>query len=136
MLWPPVGCLCPRLVARESNRISHRDCGMKLVWMEICVSLPTLVRNSTVAPCTPTGNVRHPRRCNRSHRLEVDARKTDGATLYAPYEKQMIARVAETMTSEVDVRLSRLEGDAPVFEGRGQHACLEAQGDLSRVLGA
>jgi tocopherol cyclase len=73
---------------------------------------------------------------NRTHRLEVDARKTDGATLYAPYEKQMIARVAETMTSEVDVRLTRLADDRSVFEGRGQHACLEAQGDLARVLGA
>lgn len=73
---------------------------------------------------------------NRTHRLEVDARKTDGATLYAPYEKQMIARVAETMTSEADVRLTRLSDDRVIFEGCGQHACLEAQGDLARVLGA
>lgn len=73
---------------------------------------------------------------NRTHRLEVDARKTDGATLYAPYEKQMIARVAETMTSEVDVRLTRLADAGTVFDGCGRHACLEAQGDLARVLGA
>jgi len=31
---------------------------------------------------------------NRSHRLNVDARKSDGAILHAPYEKQIIARVA------------------------------------------
>jgi hypothetical protein len=70
---------------------------------------------------------------NRTHRLDVAARKTDGATLYAPYEKQMIARVAETMTSEVEVRLARLQDGETVFEGRGLHACLEAQGDLERV---
>ena len=73
---------------------------------------------------------------NRTHRLAVDARKQDGALLHAPYEKQMIERVAETMTSEVDVRLSRVDGDAVVFEGRGTNACLEAQGDLARVLDA
>lgn len=73
---------------------------------------------------------------NRSHRLEVDARKSDGALLHAPYEKQMIERVAETMTSEVDVRLTRLADDFVVYAGRGAHACLEAQGDLERVLDA
>jgi hypothetical protein len=72
---------------------------------------------------------------NRTHRLEVDAEKADGAILHAPYEKQMIERVAETMTSEVDVRLSRLDGGV-VFAGRGSNACLEAQGDLDRVLDA
>jgi len=71
---------------------------------------------------------------NRTHRLEVDARKADGAILHAPYEKQMIERVAETMTSEVDVRLTSLAGGETVFEGRGVNACLEAQGDLERVL--
>jgi len=73
---------------------------------------------------------------NRTHRLEVDARRSEGAILHAPYEKQMIARVAETMTSEVDVRLASLEGDRTRFEGRGRHACLEAQGDLHLILDA
>ncbi len=71
---------------------------------------------------------------NRTHRLEVDARKRDGAILHAPYEDQMIARVAETMASEVDVRLVALGSRATVFEGRGVNACLEAQGELERIL--
>jgi hypothetical protein len=71
---------------------------------------------------------------NRRHRLEVDAEKAEGAILHAPYERQMIERVAETMTSTADVRLTRLEGGAPIFDGRGVNACLEAQGDLDRVL--
>jgi hypothetical protein len=73
---------------------------------------------------------------NRTHRLEVDARRTEGAILHAPYERQMIARVAETMTSQADVRLATLKGDRTRFEGRGRHACLEAQGDLDRILDA
>jgi hypothetical protein len=72
---------------------------------------------------------------NRTHRLEIDAEKADGAILHAPYEKQMIERVAETMTSAVEVRLSRLGGGV-VFAGRGANACLEAQGDLAKVLDA
>lgn len=71
---------------------------------------------------------------NRTHRLEVDATKSEGAILHAPYEKQMIERVAETMTSEAHVRLVRLADETAVFEGRGTSACLEAQGDLDRVL--
>lgn len=71
---------------------------------------------------------------NRRHRLDVEARKEEGAVLRAPYEQMMIERVAETMTSDVDVRLTELRSGAVVFEGRGRHACLEAQGDLARVL--
>jgi tocopherol cyclase len=72
---------------------------------------------------------------NKATRLEIDARRTDGATLHAPYDGQMIERVAETMTSEVAVRLSKLGDDKTIFEGVGRHGCLEVQGDLQRVLG-
>ncbi len=71
---------------------------------------------------------------NRTHRLVVDAEKSDGAILHAPYEEQMIERVAETMTSNVGVQLRRLVDDEVVFEGPGVNACLEAQGDLDAVL--
>jgi hypothetical protein len=71
---------------------------------------------------------------DKMHRLELDARRTDGATLHAPYDAQMIERVAETMTSEVAVRLSTLHDDKTIFEGVGRHGCLEVQGDLERVL--
>lgn len=76
----------------------------------------------------------HLRIRNRDHRLEIEARKAQGALLHAPYEKQMIERVAETMTSDVDVRLERLSDGQVVFEGLGEHACLEAQGNLQGVL--
>jgi hypothetical protein len=73
---------------------------------------------------------------NATHRLEVDSRKTEGALLHAPYERQMLERVAETMTSEIDLRFYRVEGgrESVVYEGTGRNACLEAQGDLHRIL--
>jgi len=50
----------------------------------------------------------------------------------------MIERVAETMTSEVDVRLTSLSSSAAggrtLYEGRGRNACLETQGDLAFIL--
>jgi tocopherol cyclase len=71
---------------------------------------------------------------NRSHHLEIDARKEDGGVLHAPYGRTMIERVAETMASEVEIRFSLLSTAATVYEGRGRHACLEVQGDLAAVL--
>jgi tocopherol cyclase len=71
---------------------------------------------------------------DRIHRLEISATKTEGATLHAPYEKQMIERVAETMTSTVEVRFERLADHEKLFEGRGEHGCLEIQGDLEAIL--
>ena len=71
---------------------------------------------------------------NRSHRLEIDARKAEGGVLHAPYGRQMIERVAETMSSEVELRFSSLATDTTLFEGRGRNACLEVQGELSAIL--
>ena len=72
--------------------------------------------------------------CNRTHRLEITSHKQGGALLHAPYDRQMIERVAETMTSELEVRFSRIDDGRRVFEGRGIHACLEAQGKLAKLL--
>jgi hypothetical protein len=71
---------------------------------------------------------------DQTYRLEISATKTEGAILHAPYEKQMLERVAETMTSSVALRFARRDGDATLFEGSGQHGCLEVQGDLAAVL--
>ncbi len=70
---------------------------------------------------------------NRTHRLQINAEKTTGALLMAPYEKQMLERVAETMTSTVEVRFSELSSGALVYEGTGQNGCLEVQGNLSFI---
>ena len=76
----------------------------------------------------------HLRLRSRSHRLEIDARKEEGGVLHAPYGRRMIERVAETMTSEVDLRFSSLATGATLYEGRGRHACLEVQGNLAAIL--
>jgi hypothetical protein len=47
----------------------------------------------------------------------------------------MLVRVAESMTSSVDVRLEDEAGEV-LFAGRGDCACLETVGDLARILDA
>jgi len=69
---------------------------------------------------------------NRTHRLEVESAKTKGAMLMAPYEKQMLERVAETMTSTVKVKLTK--GNDLIYEGTGIHGCLETQGNLPAIV--
>ena len=68
------------------------------------------------------------------HRLEIQATRSEGGLLHAPYEQRMIERVAETMTSQVDIRLRRLPGNGLLYEGTGEHGCLEVQGDLEAIL--
>jgi hypothetical protein len=70
---------------------------------------------------------------SRTHRLKIDSRKAEGGILHAPYGNGMLERVAETMTSEIELCFSKLSGGI-VYEGRGRHACLETQGDLAAVL--
>jgi hypothetical protein len=76
----------------------------------------------------------HLRLRDRIYRLEIDARKEKGGVLYAPYGHRMIERVAETMTSEVELRFSSLGTNTTLYEGRGRHACLEVQGELPTIL--
>lgn len=76
----------------------------------------------------------HLRLRNRSHLLEIDARKEEGGVLHAPYGRRMIERVAETMTSDVELRFSSLKTGETLYQGRGHHACLEAQGDLAAIV--
>lgn len=70
---------------------------------------------------------------NRTHRLEVRAEKKQGGVLHAPYGTEMIARVAETMSSTVYVRLTERKSKALVYSGAGANACLEMQGNLDFI---
>lgn len=71
---------------------------------------------------------------DRLHRLELTATRESGAILHAPYDDQMVERVAEAMDSTIDLRFERLADSEVLFEGRGKHGCLEVQGDLDSIL--
>ena len=96
----------------------------------------TTYNGSKIESLTLSETHLHLRIRNRTVRLEVESRKAPGAVLHAPYERQMIERVAETMTSDLELRASALGDGRTLFEGRGRNACLEVQGDLHEILDA
>ena len=76
------------------------------------------------------------RAADRRHRLEIEATRTEGGLLQAPYRTDMLKRVTESLTATVDVRLVEREGgrDHVVFEGQGRHVGLEINGELKQLL--
>ncbi len=92
----------------------------------------TTYGGARVARCAVTDTHVHVRFEDGRYALEVDAEKADGAVLKAPYETQMLERVAETMRSEVCVRFSDKKR-GKIYEGVGRHAALEAQGNLNAI---
>ena len=70
--------------------------------------------------------------CDRMKKLEIQARRVEGGLLKAPTLIQMDRRISETLSSEIDVRLSvRQRGIwQKVFEDSGSYAGLEVVGNL------
>jgi hypothetical protein len=70
------------------------------------------------------------------HLLQVEAHKSQDAPLAAPRLGSMDGRIAESMTSEISVRLSSLERGQPqlIFEGIGRNAGLEIAGDTGKFV--
>lgn len=71
---------------------------------------------------------------DRYYRLNVEAVRTAGSLLHAPYEQQMILHVAETLSSEVRVTLHRLKDESLIFAGRGSPAALDVHGKLAEIV--
>jgi tocopherol cyclase len=68
------------------------------------------------------------------HVLQVEAHKSKDAPLAAPMLGSMEGRIAESMTSQIRVRLSRLERDRQhlIYDGMGRNAGLEIAGDIAK----
>lgn len=77
-----------------------------------------------------------PRGAKGRYRLAIEAERAEGGLLHAPDRDAMVARVVESLTAAVSVRLARLgpAGEREVFQGVGRHAGLELGGDLSTIL--
>ncbi len=71
---------------------------------------------------------------NRTHRLEVEAARSEGGLLHAPYRSDMLQRVTESLTATIAVRLSELDSKRVLFEGTGRHAGLEINGKIQQIF--
>lgn len=70
---------------------------------------------------------------DQRHRLEVEATRTEGGLLHAPYRVDMLQRVTESLTASIAVKLSDQTGNV-IFEGTGRHAGLEINGEIQQIL--
>ena len=72
------------------------------------------------------------------HRLEITAQRNEEGVdlLHAPARTAMVQRVLESLTAQIDLRLTRLEhgGDTQIFAGSGQCAGLEIGGAIEEIL--
>ncbi|HEY3341445.1 MAG TPA: tocopherol cyclase family protein [Anaerolineae bacterium] len=75
---------------------------------------------------------------DRHYALEIDAQRSEGGLLHAPYRVEMLQRVTESLTASVAVRLLALERgrERVIFEGTGRHAGLEISGELQQIFDA
>lgn len=74
---------------------------------------------------------------NRRYRLEILARREEGGLLRAPTTVEMDRRIAETLNSEIEVRLleKRRGGEQLLFHEKGGSAGLEVVGDPAALSG-
>ena len=71
---------------------------------------------------------------NRTHRLELEAARSEGGLLHAPYRSEMLQRVTESLTATIAVKLIELKSERVIFEGMGRHAGLEINGEIQQIL--
>jgi tocopherol cyclase len=71
---------------------------------------------------------------NRTHRLELEAARSEGGLLHAPYRSEMLQRVTESLTATIAVKLIELQSERVVFESVGRHAGLEINGEIQQIL--
>ncbi|MBI5567518.1 MAG: hypothetical protein HY870_21640 [Chloroflexi bacterium] len=70
---------------------------------------------------------------DKHHRLEVDAARSEGGLLHAPYRTDMLQRVTESLTATIAVKLIDQSGNV-IFEGVGRHAGLEINGEIQQIV--
>ena len=73
---------------------------------------------------------------NRRHRLQIKARKTEAGTLHGPFEERMLNRVAESLSSTIDISFYEINDrrEKLIFSGHGEKAGLEINGTLEQIL--
>lgn len=74
---------------------------------------------------------------DRKHKLEITAYKSEGATLLAPYDENMLGRVSETLDSKILFKFYKKSGKNYnlIYESEGKHAGLEVTGDVKELYG-
>jgi tocopherol cyclase len=70
---------------------------------------------------------------DRRHVLQIRALRSDTGLLHAPFSSVMVSRIAETLGSRVEVRLTGRPGGETLFEQAGEPAGMDLHGDVERI---
>jgi hypothetical protein len=68
------------------------------------------------------------------HRLEVEATRSGGGLLHAPFRIAMVQRLLESLTAEISVRLTDRRTGREIYSGTGINAGLEIGGEIESIL--
>ncbi|HZY41040.1 MAG TPA: tocopherol cyclase family protein, partial [Anaerolineae bacterium] len=71
---------------------------------------------------------------DKRHRLEIEATRSEGGLLHAPYRTDMLQRVTESLTATAAVKLIDRSDGSLIFEGTGRHAGLEINGEIQQIM--
>lgn len=73
---------------------------------------------------------------DKRHILDVRVKRSSGGILKAPYEKQMLERVSESLNSEIEIEFSKFKGRKTelIFADTAKYAGLEVTGDISYLI--
>jgi hypothetical protein len=71
-----------------------------------------------------------------NYRLEIDAERSKGGLLHAPYRIGMVERIVESLTAKINVRLIKLVGGKEdiIFAEQGRFGGLEVAGELEKLV--
>ncbi len=70
---------------------------------------------------------------DKRYLLRVEAERTEGALLQAPYQDHMLTRISESLNSRVYIRLYDRHGKL-LFQGHGEPAGLDVHGKLDEII--
>ncbi len=84
--------------------------------------------------CEVTSDSVHVILINRKYKLEIQAVRDSGAELAAPIGGFMDARITETMTARLHVKITDRKANQVIFNDIGKKAGLEVAGKISEII--
>ncbi len=71
---------------------------------------------------------------NKNYLLEISVLRDSATALASPVGGHMEGRIEESMSSEMDIRLTEVKSGREVFSGKGRNTAVEVAGNVGEVL--
>ena len=71
---------------------------------------------------------------NKKHRINVSVRRFNATELASPISGIMEGRISESMTSELELKLTDLRSGKTIYEDTGRNVALEVAGEIQEIM--